>query len=179
MIIDELLSGGQGLRQFAAQPEMDPLTEEDALQEAQILELRLDAVRSRVGVLFELRTALQLREGNTGVLVANGVRSIAWEAAPRATRRTAWNVVGSVPNNVHGLLDLVLSMWPEGRLHLIAEDAAFFVGNVPDLQDAPPSYVESDDDTLHFGIAGWGSAFVPVHAVFLNASYGLPNTARS
>jgi hypothetical protein len=57
--IQDLLSLPPTLRDLAA-PEMDPLTEEDALREAQLLDVRFDAVRSTLGLLFELRVALQL-----------------------------------------------------------------------------------------------------------------------
>src|SRR6266567_2002896 len=53
LIVEELLSD-PALRRFASQPEMDPLTQEDALQEAQLLDVRLSALRLTVGLLFEL-----------------------------------------------------------------------------------------------------------------------------
>ena len=79
-------------REYAGLPEADPLRESDALQEAQLLDVRLDAVRGQVALLFELRMALQLREPNTGVLVARGVREFGWTAPSRSTQRTAWGV---------------------------------------------------------------------------------------
>lgn len=83
--VEELLSRNAGLRRFAAQPEMDSLTEDDALQDAYLLDVRIDALRCTVGLLFELRAALQLREASTGVLIAHGVRRIGcW---PRHGRR--------------------------------------------------------------------------------------------
>jgi len=66
MKIKDLLLPSPGLRAYAAAPEMDPLTEEDALQEAQLLDVRFDALSLTVGLLFELRMAQQLREANTG-----------------------------------------------------------------------------------------------------------------
>ncbi len=42
--IEELLRPDPELRRFAAKPEMDPLTEEGALQEAQLLDVRFDAL---------------------------------------------------------------------------------------------------------------------------------------
>jgi hypothetical protein len=57
-------------RRLTAQPEMDPLTEASALQEAQLLDVRVHALSSTVGLLFDLRTALQFMEGNTALLIA-------------------------------------------------------------------------------------------------------------
>jgi hypothetical protein len=165
--LEELLSSDLQLRRFASQPEMDPLTEDDALQEAQLLDLRLDALRSTVGLLFELRVALQLREANTGVLVAHGVRNISWSASPRPTARTAWNVISSTPQHSDNLFGLNLQCWPEGRLELTAESAAFFVGDVAGIGEAPPDY-GGDEFATQAGLAGWRSAFRPLHAVFLD-----------
>jgi hypothetical protein len=164
--VEELLSPDEQLRRFAAQPEMDPLTEDDALQDAQLLDVRIDAVRSTVGLLFELRVALQLRAANTGVLVAHGVRQISWSAMPRSTTRTAWNVIESRPRCADRLFGLTLRCWPEGHLELSAEEAAFFVGEVADIGATPPDY-GGDESTIQAGLAGWQSSFKPVHAVFL------------
>jgi hypothetical protein len=130
-MIQDLLRRDPELHGYAALPEMDPLTEEGALQEAQLLDIRFDALRLRVGMLFELRTALQLREVNTGVLVAHGVRALSWEAEPRSTTRTAWAVGGSVPRNEGRLFGLTLGMWPGVHLELSAESAAFFALTSP------------------------------------------------
>ncbi len=169
IIIEDLLRPDPRLRRYAAQPEMDPLTEENALQEAQLLDVRFDALRSTVGLLFELRVALQLREGNTGVLVAQGVRQLAWSAGERSTGKTAWTIGGSAPRNKDRLFGLKLAMWPApgAELNLIAESAAFYVGDVPGLGGVP-SYVDDDEATIRAGLAGWHSEFTPVHAVFLD-----------
>ena len=50
MTIDELLLPNPAHRLHASLPEMDPLTEEDALQEAQLLDVRFDALAGVVGV---------------------------------------------------------------------------------------------------------------------------------
>jgi hypothetical protein len=51
-------------RAFAAKPEIDPLTEDIALMESQLLDVRFEAVTSTAGLLFDLRGALQLRLAN-------------------------------------------------------------------------------------------------------------------
>lgn len=165
--IEALFEPDDRWREFASQPEMDPFTEDDALQEAQLLDVRFDALRSTVGLLFELRVALQLREANTGVLIARGVRELSWAAGPRSTTRTAWTVLGSRPEAHDGLFALSLRTWPESRLTLRAESAAFFAGDVPGL-DRIPDYVSDDEATIRANLADWRSEFMPVHAVFLD-----------
>lgn len=153
-----------------AGPEADPLIEEDALQEAQLLDVRFDVLTCTVGLLFELRTALQLREANTGVLVAHGVRELSWTGPERATEMTAWTVGGSTPRVERGLFGLVAGMWPApgARLGLRARSAAFFAVNVPGLDDAPPDYTDHDRMSVRAHLAGWNSPFEPVHAVVLD-----------
>lgn len=165
--IEDLLRSDERWREFAAQPEMDPLTEDDALQEAQLLDVRFDALRSQVALLFELRVALQLREANTGLLVAREVRQLSWTANPRATAKTAWTVGGSRPRKENRLFGLQLGLWPNAQLELRAESAAFFAGDVPSL-DRIPDFIEDDEATIRAQLAGWHSEFVPVHAVFLD-----------
>lgn len=165
MTIEKLLTSGAP-RQYGAQLEMDPLTEEDALLEAQLLDVRFDALRCTLALLFELRLALQLREGNTGVLVAHGVRRCSWVADSRPTALTAWNVAGSTPRVANQLLTLTLAMSPHSELELVAESAAFYVGDVPGLAEMP-DYSSSDEDALNAGLATFSSLFRPIHAVFL------------
>lgn len=170
MKVDDLLLLDPALRQHASMPEMDPLTEEDALQEAQVLDVRFDALARVVGILFELRQALQLQEANTGVLVAHGVRELTWAGPGRDTTLTAWSVGSSVPQARDQLFGLNLVMWPHpgAQLSLTAESAAFFAGDVPGLAEAPPDYTDRDRAELGHEIACWDSSFEPVSAVFLD-----------
>lgn len=158
---------GPWRREYGSKPEMDPLTEDDALMEAQVLDVRFDALRSRVAVLFELRLALQLREGNTGLLIADGVTAFAWDSAPRKTARTAWNVVGSVGRATGGSFEMRLGMLPQGDLLLRARSAAFYSGDVPGLVEIA-DYGEASEPELYAKLARWESDFFPSHAVFLD-----------
>lgn len=165
--IEQLLTEDSELRQFAAQPEMDPLTEADALQEAQLIAVRFDALTMTASLLFELRVALQMREANTGVLIARGVSKFIWSAAPRDRRYTAWNVIESLPQPVNGLFTVGLRLWPQGQLNLTSESATFFSGDVSCLE-CIPDYGTDDDATIQRNIANWESPFKPVYAVFLD-----------
>lgn len=156
--------GDPMVRQFAGEPEMDPFREEGALLEAQLLDIRFDALRSTLGLLFELRLALQLRKGNTGVLIAHDVRKCSWSAQASATGRTAWTVVGSLARVENQLLRLTLSILPIAGLELVASRAAFYVGDVPALGATPPDYVQDDERLVQAGLANWRSSFVPVNS---------------
>lgn len=171
MIVEDLLLPDSRWREYAAMPEMDPLTEDDALQEAQLLDVRFNALRSTAALLFELRTALQLREANTGVLIVRGVRTLAWSSSPRESERTAWTVGGSVITSTDRLFGLELGLWPApgAQLTLTAESAAFFVGEVQGL-DRIPDYLNDDELAIRAQLASWQSEFEPVSAVFLDAA---------
>lgn len=170
MKINDLLLSSPRLREYASMPEMDPLTEEDTLQEAQLLDIRFDALTGVIGIIFELRTALQLREANTGVLIARHVQDLTWTGPDRDTALTAWTVGSSVPRLKDRRFSVSLVMWPHpgAQLSLTAESAAFFVGDVPGLADAPPDYTSLDRSDVAHEIAGWSSRFDPVSAVFLD-----------
>lgn len=169
MNISELLQDDRALRTLHS-PEVNPLAEEHALQEAQVLDVRFDVVTAVVGVLFELRQALQLREASAGVLVVRGVREFAWSGPDRGTELTAWSVGSSVPSTKGRLFSLSLVMWPHPGAHLVlaGESAAFFVGDVPGLQDVPPDYGLGDRRAIDSDVATWSSLFLPVSAAFLD-----------
>lgn len=149
---------------------MDPLAEADALQEAELLDVRIHALTSTVGLLFELRAALQLRGGSAAVLAAHGARELTWSAEPRPTSRTAWTVVGSEPTVDGPTIVLQLDLTPPSQLRLVAANAAFYVIDVPGLDKNPPDYVADDEAKIRAGLASWDAQCSPVQAVFLDPS---------
>ena len=100
-------------------PEMDPLVEHDALQEAQLLDLRIHALSSTAGLLFELRTALQFQHGNAALLVVHGLLNSRWRAVGRSGGRTAWTVVGSAMRTGSGLLEMDVALSPVPPLRFV------------------------------------------------------------
>ena len=167
----EAMLDDPGRRAYAAQPEVDLLTERDALQEADLVGIRVDVGESRVAALFDLRQALQFREGETAVLVAHGVEQLEWsgEGSQRA-HRMAHPVMSSIPDHGEGRVRLVLECLRGARLTVVAASGEFFVGNVPGLPEAPPNFIEDDESTIMAGMPGWSSPFDPWWATFLTAS---------
>lgn len=148
--------------------EADPWSEEGALLEAQVLDLRFDALTGVLGVLFELRQALQLQRTNTGVLIARGVRGLSWSGPRWDAPLTAWSVQGSVLEEADGLRSLRLEMspLPGAQLGAVFERALFVAADVPGLDAAPPDYGDHDRSGLVGQVAGWSSPFEPVGAAF-------------
>lgn len=140
-------------------PEMDPLTEADALVEAQLVEVLIISTVLRCGLLFDLRQALQLRRGNTALLLFDGLREFDWVADRWETARTAWNVVSSTPESDDRGMALLLDFFPDARAHVVAGRAAFYVGNVPHLLDRPPDFGDDSDATIAEQMATMQSVF--------------------
>jgi hypothetical protein len=67
--------------------------------------------------------------------------------------------------------------WPTAQLEVAGRSSELFVGNVPGRDDAPPDHAAADEATLRDGIAGRGSEFDPVHAVFLDVPRRWPPAA--
>jgi hypothetical protein len=155
-------------RQFAAAPEIDALTEKDALQEAHLQDVRAEIVSGTAWLLFDCRGALSIEAGNTAVIVATGVSELTWHADRRPTRWSAWPIMTSVPAIVDGRWSISINTLFGGGLSLTADAAEFWVGSVPGCDEAPPDFVADDDATIRAGLASWESEFVPVHAVFLD-----------
>ncbi|GAB2660741.1 hypothetical protein GCM10027169_24400 [Gordonia jinhuaensis] len=162
MKIEDLLAARASAFPAHLRLETDPLSEDDVLQEAQILDVRFAALIGVVGVLFELRQALQLQEASTAVLVARGVRALEWSADTPSSPHTAWSVIGSTPRVqtegvAGGGFGLHLSLHRHGTAHLEAEHCEFYVVDVPGLPSVPPDYTEIDLRHLDGQVANWDS----------------------
>jgi hypothetical protein len=155
---------------LAAVPVVNPLSGADLFQEAQLLDMRFDALRMTAGLLLEQRIALQLREANTGVLIGRGVTSIEWSARPRSTPLTAWNVVASSIVGGDEIVELRLGLFPEAELVICAERIEFYdcevdgIGGIPDYGD--------DTVSIHASLASWDSQIHLVSASRIGAREG-------
>jgi hypothetical protein len=154
-------------RSFASIPEMDPLTEENALQEAALLAIAADSMSSSVGVLLDLRLALQLRSGNVGLLVVRQVDHLVWSDSAPASRK--WHVVGeSVPENQNGNTRIRLGLISGATFSISGRTSEFYVGTVPFIQDAPPDLTSSDRTHIAAQLPNWESPIQPIHATFVD-----------
>lgn len=150
-------------------PEMDPLVEHDALQEAQLLDLRIHALSSTAGLLFELRTALQFQHGNAALLVVHGLLNSRWRAVGRSGGRTAWTVVGSAMRTGSGLLEMDVALSPDSSVTIRGTSADFYVLDVSGIGEVPPDYCSGTESDIRSGLPGWGSSFSLLQASCLVA----------
>ena len=150
-------------------PDVDPLLENDALQETQLLDLRIHALSSTAGLLFELRTALQFEYGNAAVLVVHGLQRSNWRATQRGAEKTAWSVVGSEMSTGSGLLNLNVTLSPSSSIEILGTSAEFYVLDVPEIGEVPPDYCSDGEVRIRSGLPGWGSSFSLLQASYLEA----------
>jgi hypothetical protein len=168
LTIEELLRDPQR-RVHAAMPESDALTEEDILNEADLREIRYELNPSSLLVLLDLRVALQFRIPNVAVLAFRGVSNIemmgidlpAW---PWFTRL----VLHSKPYIQDKLFTFEIGCLGGLRLKTTAQSAEFFVGDIPNLPEAPPEFGDDEDSVIVAGMPRWSSDFVPQAATFID-----------
>jgi hypothetical protein len=155
-------------REFGAAPEANALLDPDALQEAALLDIRLNLVASSAWFLFDCRGALQIRAGNTAVLAVQGVRSLRWQGQSRGPR--TWHaVLGWTPRIVNNGLLLRADMSPGGQLEVLGTTGEFYVGDVAGGDDPPPNFISASDAEVRAGLAQWNSGFEPIHASFFDS----------
>lgn len=155
-------------RSYAAMPEADALTEHGALQEAALVDVRFDPTTGSVGLLFDLRGAIQLRDASVALLIARGVSRLEWTNERSRPGRTWHAVTGSIPENSDGRFSLMLGFASDAELRLEADGAEFYVGDMAGMDCAPPDFVEDDDETIQAGMPNWAWTFVPTAATFLD-----------
>ena len=142
------------------QPAVDPLTESQALLEAQVLEILFDVKRATLGVLFELRTSMMMTESNTGVLVAQGVQTLTFRGEPRDTKLTAWSVLTSEAVGASGA-SLELQFHPDAHIGLSASSLRYVNCDVASIGDIPPDYSDGFESP-HRLLADWESEIHPI-----------------
>lgn len=124
-------------------PDEDPLRDEGALLEAQLLAVDLTTVDGTAALLFDLRTSISQRHGNVGVIFVHRLFAFAWDAEPRKSVQTAWNVVEWSPR-VDPTVSLRASFEPSAHLAIGGDEAEFWLCEV-DLPAAPPEYGPDSD----------------------------------
>jgi hypothetical protein len=147
--------------------EPNPFLDENALYESQIVDIRYDAIRSTLGIVFEMRLADWIRDCSAALIVASDVSAFSWEQVDRNDLRTAWTVLASRPRIDTGAVGMELLASPNARMHFSAGRASYYsltmagVGN----DSAPPDYTSSSLADLRNGVAGWHSTVEVVRAV--------------
>jgi hypothetical protein len=174
MSIEELLRSESSL-QLSPLPENDPLRDSDALQEADLVGIWVDVLRSTTTVLFDLRNAIELRSGNTGLVSFIGAPSVTYHSTDdRREPFVSHLVVGSTVESSAGSLCLTVSLdsWdPHGEEVVVSGGLArFLYGEVPGLSPAPPNFPDDPRNEILSHMPSWRSEFILLHASERQAS---------
>jgi hypothetical protein len=162
--IRELLTSPTRLS-LAASVETAHLLHEGMLEEAALFDIRLNAVDATAWLLFDCKGALQIRRGNTAIVVLRGVRSLEWNTpalAPRMWQRVAgWRT----RTEAGGERSLALAL-EVAEVRAVFKAAEFLVGDVPGADDAPPDFADATDGEIAERLQSWESPIVNVMASF-------------
>jgi len=141
---------------------VNPFTEVDAMSEAALIDARVDLIRRRALLLFDCKGALQIREGNTALLVIDDVADFALAEAD-AGRQYRYAQLGSwEPSVSHGAWRVWGQAFDGLELSVEGSGGEFFVGDVPGMDEAPPDLTRDSDAAIAEGFVGWHSEFEPL-----------------
>ncbi|WP_406329887.1 hypothetical protein [Streptomyces sp. NBC_00203] len=158
MTLVENVFTSQDYRQAPEPIDWDPLKEQDALHDAQLLDCRVCPTANRAALLFDMRTASHYPTGNSALLVVRGLQSFHWSGAPQQQKLMAFSVMSSRPSGVaDGGLRLELEFFPDGDHSVSGDRADFYLLEVHGIPEAPPSYPGRDLDQVRHELPSWNS----------------------
>ncbi|WBB98476.1 hypothetical protein O7543_11350 [Solwaraspora sp. WMMA2080] len=150
-------------------PDVDPLQSPLLMQECQVLDIRIDVLRSTAAVLLEQRAAFDVLRGNTGIMVMRGVRSVHWHAVASVLGPlTAWVVVGATVALGSGGVKVVMGLSPDARLAGIAEVIEYYAVDA-NIGSRIPDYLEASGSEIGLTVATWESHAVPIERSSLHS----------
>jgi hypothetical protein len=158
MTIIENLFTSQDYQQAPEPIGWDPLKEQDALDDVQLLDCRVCPTANRAALLFEMRSALHYPTGNAALLVVRGLRSFHWNGAPQEHKLMAFTVTSSRPSGITGGgWQLDLEFFPDGKNSVSGDRADFYLLDVHGIPEGPPNYLGSDLDGVRHELPSWNS----------------------
>lgn len=144
---------------------VNPFADQDALTEAQVIEIRYSGITSTLGILLEMRLADRIITTSTALIVAAGVSNYSWQQTDRNHARTAWTIISSTPVRASSGLNLDLVTSPSASLSFTARQASFYSLLADSLEKkVPPDYVDQTMPEILSGIPRWSSEVQVAHA---------------
>lgn len=151
----------------AGAPQVDALTEAAALEEAALIDIRVNPVAASAWLLFDCKGALEVSTGNTAILVVKSLEHLEW-VCPSPVPPSWWTVWGWRPTTSEGLFVIDFVLDGGGAFRAKGTAAEFFVGDVPGGDEAPPDFTAASAEEIREGLVQWTSPFTPISASFLN-----------
>ncbi|GAA3203870.1 hypothetical protein ACFO1B_42705 [Dactylosporangium siamense] len=131
------------------------------LQESQVLDLRVDLLRSTAAILLELRAAFDHLTGNTAVMVLRGAGAVRWMVADEVGEPlTAWAVVGASIRQLTGGFEVSLGLSPNAELMVTAQALEYYSLEA-NVGEVIPDYTIDSEETIRSAVAGWESIATP------------------
>jgi hypothetical protein len=139
------------------------------MQEAVIVDMRLNPVRSSVWLLADTRIALQQDDGNTAAFSFEDVTAVTWiDEQPTASRRAAVVLEWTV-RQVGGTLEVTVGTTPRATLKLRARRVYCYLGDAIGIGGVP-DFLEVDEAALARHQPAWSSQFALVSASSRNST---------
>ena len=150
----------------------DALRVVDVLREAQVLDIRCECIIISVGLLLEMRTAIDLVSYDAALIVARGVRLCNWEIGDRqgdhgpleAIHGASWWITGSelVPlSNSRSSFEFTIACCTSAWLRIRADRFDFFLAKVPNLPEIP-DYGAGPADLVRASVPDWDKRCIPL-----------------
>jgi hypothetical protein len=164
MIVRDLLSVDSERLEGVSPGSVDDSFPPDVLQEATLLKVLTSFPQNSILALIDLRTSLQFREANTAVLAVRGLNRLNWSGDSSEPGRMAWSVMSSGISSVGRNVEVTLDCHPPGQLRIAGRKFAFYCGNVSELPQDPPDYVEDEAAVISRAEPQWESEFRLLYA---------------
>lgn len=156
--LDHIFTSSPGTPTVGDAHAVNPFADQDALTEAQVIEIRYSGITSTLGILLEMRLADQIRTTSTALIVAASVSIYSWQQTDRNHGRTAWTIIRSTPKRTPSGLTLELVTSPSALLSFTAHQASFYSLLVDSLEkSAPPDYVDQTMPEILSAVPRWSS----------------------
>ncbi|MEV8231287.1 hypothetical protein AB0P41_35465 [Streptomyces sp. NPDC079167] len=134
----------------------DPLKEQDALHDTQLLDCRVSPTSNRAALLFDMRTASNYPAGNAALLVVKGLKSFSWSGASQQHKLMAFSVMSSHPSvNADGGFLLGLRFFPDGEHSVCGDGMDFYLLEAHGVPEAPPSYLGRSLNQVRHELPSW------------------------
>ncbi|WCN03932.1 hypothetical protein [Streptomyces sp. M92] len=160
MITIEDLFTGAGGDASAAPFVWDPLREPDALQDVGLLDCRMCPLTGRVGLLLDMRTALQYRTGNAALLTVRGLASFEWSEEPLERELLNFAITSSTPSASRKGVRMELALFPDGLLSVAGKAAEFHLLDAEGVPETIPDYTERRLSDVRAGLPWWDSGCI-------------------
>ncbi|MFF8679378.1 hypothetical protein ACF07F_15855 [Streptomyces sp. NPDC015237] len=136
----------------------DPLREQDALQDAQLLDCRVCPTANRAALLFDMRTASYYPTGNSALLVVSGLQSFHWSGSSQQQKLMAFSVTSSrVFGSTGDGWRVDLEFFPDGTHYVRGKHADFYLLEAHGIPEAPPGYPGRELDQVRHELPSWNS----------------------